>query len=298
MADQAPARFEVTTSRQFVSWLAATGSSIAITTYQSGKILIFGVNPGGRLAIFERTLDRPMGLAADGRRLVVATLTQIVTFVDAGQSNAAKAPFDAVYIPQVSHFTGDLDVHDVSFDSAGRIVFVNTLFSCLARVSETDSFVPIWKPPFTSRLAAEDRCHLNGVAMHEGTPAFVTAIAATDVADGWREHRAGGGVVIDVSSGQSVCAGLSMPHSPRLHEGELFVLNSGAGELGRVDRAAGRFAPIAFLPGYLRGLAFLEGKAIVGLSEPRENRTFAGLALQKRLDRHAVVPRCGLRWSI
>ena len=56
----------------------------------------------------------------------------------------------------------------------------------------------------------------------------------------------------------------------------------------------GRFEPIAFCPGYLRGLAFLAGHAIIGLSEPRENRTFAGLPLQDRLATAGVEPRCGL----
>jgi uncharacterized protein (TIGR03032 family) len=288
-------RFEVTTSRHFVSWLTEAQASIAVTTYQSGKLLLFGVNPDARkLAIFERTLERPMGLAADGPRLAVATLPQIVTFVDAAELGRPAAPFDALFIPQVAHFTGDLDIHDLAFDAAGRLVFVNTLFSCLAAASETYSFSPIWKPPFISRLAAEDRCHLNGLAMRDGAPAYVTAIAPTNVTDSWREHRRDGGVVLHVPSGETVCAGLSMPHSPRLHRGDLYVLNSGAGELGRIDLRSGRFEPIAFLPGYLRGLTFVEDYAVVGLSEPRENRTFAGLPLQERLEREKAAPRCGL----
>src|SRR5215213_3640713 len=104
MADEKAARFEVTTSRQFVSWLASTGSSLAVTTYQSGKVLLFGTKPAGAgLSIFERTLERPMGLAASGQRLAVATLTQIITFVDAADDGTTpEGPFDTVYIPQVA----------------------------------------------------------------------------------------------------------------------------------------------------------------------------------------------------
>jgi uncharacterized protein (TIGR03032 family) len=295
MADPRPPRFDVTTSRQFVSWLASTGGSLAVTTYQSGKILLVGTKPDGQLSLFERTLDRPMGLATSGPRLSVATLTQIVTFVDAAEAGSGAPPYDAVFIPQVAHFTGDLDVHDLAFDAQGGIVFVNTLFGCLARVSETHSFTALWKPPFVSRLAAEDRCHLNGLAMREGAPAYVTAVATTDVTDGWRDHRMNGGVVVEVPSGEVVCAGLSMPHSPRLHsDGQLYILNSGTGEFGRVDVRAGRFEPMAFLPGYGRGLGFMGQHAVIGLSEPRGNRTFAGLALQDRLERERVAPRCGL----
>ncbi|MEP0322305.1 TIGR03032 family protein [Bauldia litoralis] len=288
-------RLEITTSRQFVSWLAEAGGSLAFTTYQSGKVFLIGSNRGARrLSVFERTLDRPMGMAVSGKRLCIASMNQITTFVDAAEGAVTGDGYDAVYVPQLAHFTGDLDVHDLGFDAGGRIVFANTLFSCLAAASETHSFRPLWQPPFISRLAAEDRCHLNGLAMSDGTPAYVTAVGETDVADGWRDNRAAGGVVVDVAANAIVCRGLSMPHSPRLHEGKLYVLNSGAGEFGTIDLASGRFDPIAFCPGYLRGLTFLAGHAIVGLSEPRENRTFGGLPLQDRLVREKVEPRCGL----
>jgi uncharacterized protein (TIGR03032 family) len=288
-------KLEITTSRQFTSWLAEVGGSLAFSTYQSGKVFLIGSNrETRRLSVFERTLERPMGMAASGHRLAIASMIQITTFVDATERTATADGYDAVYVPQTAHFTGDLDVHDLAFDRDGRIVFVNTLFSCLATVSDTHSFKPVWKPAFISRLAAEDRCHLNGLAMRDGAPAYVTAVAETDVADGWRDNRAAGGIVINVGSGEIVCRGLSMPHSPRLHDGRLYVLNSGAGEFGTVDPASGRFEAIAFCPGYLRGLSFLGGHAVVGLSEPRENKTFAGLPLQERLAAAKVEPRCGL----
>lgn len=294
-ADGAAPKLEITTSRQFVSWLAGTGGSLAFTTYQSGKVFLIGGNrEAKKLSIFERTLDRPMGMAASGRRLAIASMIQVTTFVDAAEGMATAEGYDAVFVPQVAHYTGDLDVHDLAFDREGGILFANTLFSCVATVSDTHSFRPLWKPPFVTRLAAEDRCHLNGLALRDGAPAYVTAVAETDLADGWRDNRASGGIVIDIASGEVICRGLSMPHSPRLHNGRLYVLNSGAGEIGTVDPATGRFAPLAFCPGYLRGLCFIGGHAVVGLSEPRENRTFAGLPLQERLAAAKVTPRCGL----
>jgi uncharacterized protein (TIGR03032 family) len=287
--------FVVTTSRQFPSWLADSGGSLAISTYQSGKVILVGTNgQSGRLSVFERTLERPMGMAFHDSRLVVASMIQITSFVDAARGTPGAAGYDALFVPQSAAYTADLDVHDVAFGADGKLVFVNTLFSCLATTSETHSFKPLWKPPFISRLAPEDRCHLNGLAMRDGEPAYVTCVAETDVTDGWREHRTSGGVVVDVASGEVVCRGLSMPHSPRLHEGRLWVLNSGAGEVGTVDLASGRFEPLAFCPGYLRGLDFVGPYALVGLSEPRENRTFAGLPLQDRLAAAKIGPRCGV----
>jgi uncharacterized protein (TIGR03032 family) len=292
---EARPRLEITTSRQFPSWLRETGASLACTTYQSGKVFLIGSNlENRRLSVFERTLERPMGLAFDRGRLAIASMIQIITFVDAAEAERTIDGYDAVLVPQIAHFTGDLDVHDLAFDRDGAIVFINTLFSCLASVSATHSFRPTWRPKFVTRLAAEDRCHLNGLAMEAGRPAYATAVSETDVADGWRDNRVHGGIVIDVASNEVVCRGLSMPHSPRLHEGRLWVLNSGTGELGVVDPKAGRFEPVAFCPGYLRGLTFLGRHAVVGLSEPRENRTFAGLPLQVRLASEKVEPRCAL----
>ena len=174
------------------------------------------------------------------------------------------------------------------------MIFVNTLFGCLATFSPRASFQPLWRPPFLSALVPEDRCHLNGLAMRDGRPAYVTAVAASDVADGWRDRRRDGGCVIDVASGGIVASGLSMPHSPRWYRDRLWVLNSGTGELGSVDLAGGRFQPMAFCPGYLRGLAFAGDYAVVTLSKPR-HVTFHGLELDERLSQRGAVPQCGLQ---
>jgi len=289
--------FVLTGSRHVPDWLAGTGGSVAFTTYQAGKLFLLGVRDDGRLSVFERSFPRSMGLgvSADGRSLALAGHYQIYRLdnvLPAGEAN--EEGFDAVYAPHAAWVTGDVDAHDVGFGADGRPVFVNTLFGCIAAVSDGHSFRPLWMPPFVSRLAAEDRCHLNGMAMADGRPLYATAVSRSDVADGWRDRRADGGVVIDVESGEIVADGLSMPHSPRLHAGRLWLLESGSGTFGWVDLAAGRFEPVAFCPGYARGLAFVGDHAIVGLSLARENRTFAGLALDVALAARDAAPRCGL----
>ena len=194
----------------------------------------------------------------------------------------------------MSYVTGDLDVHDVAVTQSGELIFVNTLFSCLATASATHSFKPLWKPAFISKFAAEDRCHLNGLAMEAGEPRYVTCVAQTDVHEGWREHRQHGGCVIDVRTDDIVCTGLSMPHSPRLHNGKLWLLESGTGYFGYVDLAKGQFERVAFCPGYARGLSFVNNFAIVGSSKSRQNGTFSGLELDKNLTDKKVEARSGL----
>ena len=295
-AEPAPAepQFELTTSRQFPNFLAEHKLSIAFTTYQAGKLFLLGLKADGRIAVSERTLERCMGLVASPGALHVATLYQIWRFRNVLEPGVMHEEHDALYAPRMSWVTGDLDVHDLGVLPDGRPVFANTLFSCVAKVSGTDSFVPLWKPRFISKLAAEDRCHLNGLAMEGGVPRYVTVVGQSDVADGWREHRADGGCVIDMQSGEVVAGGLSMPHSPRLHAGKLWLHNSGTGEFGWVDVQAGRFEPVAFCPGYLRGLSFAGDYALVGLSQARGNRTFSGLALDAALASRNAEARCGL----
>ena len=324
---------EITASRQFTSWLAEQNLSLAFSTYQAGKVFFIGLQPNGQLSVFERTFERCMGLYAQGSTLYMSSLYQLWRFENALSAGQVHNGYDAVYVPQVGYITGDLDVHDVvvevppqlltkapalprgeqeklplpwgeqetqnfvpplTKEGLGGIIFVNTLFSCLATICEKYSFIPLWQPPFISKLAAEDRCHLNGLAQRDGQPRYVTAVSQSDVADGWRDRRRDGGCVIDISSNEVILSGLSMPHSPRWYRDKLWLLNSGTGEFGYADMERGVFEPVAFCPGYMRGCAFCGDFAIVGLSKPRHNKTFSGLSLDDNLRAKDAEPRCGL----
>jgi len=299
-ADTGPApepRLEISGSRQLTGWMAEQNLSIGFTTYQAGKVFLVGLSSQDRLSIFERTFSRCMGLCSDndGQTLWMSSLYQLWRFENALSPGQTADGYDRMYVPQVGYTTGDIDVHDVAVQSDGRVVFVNTLFGCVSTISDTHSFQPLWKPPFLSRLAAEDRCHLNGMAMQNGRPAWVTAVSQSDVNDGWRDHRRDGGCVINVDSNEIVVEGLSMPHSPRWYRDRLWLLDSGHGQFGYVDTRTGTFHPVAFCPGYLRGLAFAGDYAIVGLSRPRHDGTFSGLALGEELETRGARARCGLQ---
>jgi uncharacterized protein (TIGR03032 family) len=290
----APA-LELSTSRQFLAWMAEQKLSLALTTYQIGKLFLLGLKPDDTLSVFERTFNRCMGLCTTTNGLYMSSLYQVWRFENVTQPGQQHDGFDRLYVPHTGTTTGDLDAHDMAVDAQGQLVFVNTLFGCLATLSPTQSFKPLWKPPFISKLAAEDRCHLNGLAMRDGRAAYVTLVGPSDVADGWRDHRAGGGQVLDVQSNETVATGLSMPHSPRWHDGKLWVLNSGTGYFGHVDLDTGRFNEVAFCPGYMRGLSFHGHFALVGMSKPRHNKTFSGLALDENLKKRQAEPRCGVQ---
>jgi hypothetical protein len=194
-----------------------------------------------------------LGVAPSGISWM-SSLYQLWRFENFLDPDATKDGYDAVYVPVTGYTTGDIDIHDIHAGADGRPVFVATRFNCLATIAARASFAPLWRPPFIDRLAAEDRCHLNGLGVRDGRPAFATCVAATNVAEGWREHRRDGGLILDIASGEPVC----------------------------------------FLQGYARGLTFLGDHAVIGVSRPRENRTFEGLTLDERLAREGVGPLCHL----
>ncbi len=291
-ASNEPAR--ISCSRGLSDWLLRHNVSLAFTSYQSGRLYLVGVDGNGAVSFHERFLARAMGLWSDSQRLLVSTIFQLWRFENVLRPGETIDGADKHYVPRVAHTTGDIDIHEIGVMTDGRIVFVNTAHSCLATLSQTHSFKPYWVPPFISKLAPEDRCHLNGLGMRDGQPAYVTTVSRADVVNGWKERRAEGGCIIDIRDNRVVTEKLSMPHSPRWIDGRLWVLNSGTGYIGTVDDTSGVFEPKAFMPGFMRGCAFHNGFAIVGLSLPR-NGTFQGLQLDSELKKRDATPWCGVQ---
>ena len=278
-------------SGHLYQWLDCEQISLAFTTYQTNRLFLVGCKENGNLAVNERLFDRPMGLYASDESLYMATRYQIWQLENRLAKNEQYQGCDRLYVPSQSYTTGDLNVHDVVVTKDCEVLFINTDFSCLARVQSGFSFSPIWKPPFITKLVAEDRCHLNGLAIQDGKPMYVTACSATNEAAGWRSHRLNGGVVMHIPSNEIIATNLSMPHSPRWYRGKLWLLNSGTGELGYLDGE--QFVPVTFCFGFVRGLAFWKNYALVGLSKLR-SKAFSGLSLESRLAAKNMVSQCGL----
>ncbi len=268
-------------SANFTYILDHLGMTLAVTTYQAGKLCFIG-STQNKLRMLMRTYDRAMGLYTDPDGLLLGTRNQVWSFTKAPQLLPiyyADRDYDNLYLPQVSYTTGDVAVHDL-FRLGSDICFVNTRFSCVAKVSQHFSFVPFWWPKFITRLVPEDRCHLNGLALENGQMRYAVALGSTDVAAGWREKKATAGCVIDVASREVIYQGFSMPHSPRVHKGKLWLLNSGEGEMGVLEGE--HWQSVARLPGFLRGLAIGGDYGFVGLSKAREKATFGDTTIAQQ----------------
>jgi uncharacterized protein (TIGR03032 family) len=281
----------------FPALLRELGVSLAVTTYQAGKLVLVRAD-GDVLNTHFRGFDKPMGLAVDPApgcsRLAIGTKTHVWAYHNSPAAARKLEPagkHDACFLPRRAHVTGDVAIHEMAW-AGDEVLFVNTRFSCLSTCGHTlDSFVPAWRPPFVTALAPEDRCHLNGLATVDGRPRFVTALGLTDTAGGWRANKKDGGVVLSVPEGEVVARGLSMPHSPRWDNGRLWLLESGTGSIGVVDR--GRYEPLATLPGFTRGLTLYAGLAFVGLSKVRETAVFSGIPITSE----QAVRACGV-WVV
>ncbi len=269
-------------------------SSLLVTTYQADKLVVIRAD-GNKINTHFRTYNHPMGLAVDRGRLAIGTMIAIEQHRNMPEVASRLQPpgrYDAVYVPRSGHLTGNIDIHDLAW-AGDELWLVNTRFSCLCTLDNNHSFVPRWRPPFITAYAPEDRCHLNGLAVVDGRPRYVTALGTTDSAEGWRDNKLKGGVILDVESGEPVATGLCMPHSPRWHQKRLWVLESGTGTLAAVDLGSGRLEVTARLPGYTRGLDFLGPYAFVGLSQVRDSAVLTDAGLLRALDGR----QCGI-WVV
>ena len=285
----APLRSVHTTN--FTDILTQLGISLVVSTYQAGKVIFIRAD-GNVVNTHFRVFPKAMGLTADHEKMAIGSTLQIWQLRNVPAVAAKLDPpgkHDACYLPRQSHVTGDIDIHEMAY-AGSELWFVNTRFSCLCTLEDpTCSFVPRWRPPFVSAYDLSDRCHLNGLAVVDNQPRYVTALGATDTPAGWRKHKASGGILMDVQTNQFVTQGLSMPHSPRWYDQRLWVLESGKGSLATVDPVTGHVETVTYLPGFTRGLDFYQGFAFIGLSQVRETAVFNGLPITQQTERNAGV---------
>lgn len=287
--------FHLHLTSEFRLWLAAEGISLALTTYEGAKLVLIGPGLQGGTTVTERNFERCMALTVESDRSIwVSTHHHIWRLENGLQPNRQLDGWDRIYLPRAAHVTGGVDVHDLSCDAAGNLFGVVTLYNCVARIGGGyGSFSPFWRPPFISSIIAEDRCHLNGFCMEDDLPAYASLVGVSDQENGWRAHRNDGGVLIDMRTDRIIAQGLSMPHTPRLHQGRLWFLEAGRGWLCRVDPVTGNVERLLWRPGFLRGLRFYGRYAFVCSSKPRDD-TFKGLHLDKELEQRGESARCAL----
>lgn len=280
--NQPIAPFSASYTPQLPELLLALNCTIALTTYQAGKLVLISPNPDKeRLTTLPRTFQKPMGIAVQGDKMALASKDEVI-ILENSRELAVHYPnkqdtYDSLWLPRVTFYTGQVDMHDIAFGSDG-IYAINTSFSCLCKVDGNFNFKPLWQPPFIDKLASEDRCHLNGLVMVDGKPKFVTALGSTNTPQGWRDEIVDGGILMDVETNEIILRGLAMPHSPRIYNGELYLLLSASGEFIKVNVVEKSYEVVKKFDGFCRGLSIHNDYAFIGFSKLRKNSsTFAKL---------------------
>jgi uncharacterized protein (TIGR03032 family) len=216
--------------------------------------------------------DRPHGVAASGNKIALSLNQQLRLFVSRDQcedccqvdrscATGNRREFSA----RQSRYTPGFSSPDLAWGTDGLWI-ANPAFSCLSTLTNDGRLLNLWKPGFTSEFSEEDQCRINGVAMENGTPRYVTAMAEWNTVGDWRKPVLNPGVIIHVPGGEVLCRGLFSPAAPRVHNGRLWVLEACSGQLCHVNRQTGEVDVVETFPGYTTGLDCHAGYGFVGLS--------------------------------
>ena len=290
------APFSCQYTSQIPELLLKLNCSIAISTYQAGKLIFLSPKDENSLVQLPRTFEKPMGVAEDEEngKLALACKDEIIVFSNSRElaTHYPKSPnkYDALYMPRVTYHTGPIDIHDLRFGNDGKLFAVNTLFSCIIDINDNYNFSPYWTPPFIDKLVSEDRCHLNGMALKNGIPKYATAFNQGNSFQSWREDITKTGVVFDLETNEVIVDNLPMPHSPRLFGDGLYVLLSATGELVKIDVKTGKYDVVVKFDGFVRGMSLHKDYLFVGLSKLRKNSsTFGKLDFAEKANQSGII---------
>src|SRR3954468_12988140 len=140
-------RYQCTSN--FAPILAHLGVSLAVSTYQAGKLVVLGTETGS-LSLGFHNFQRAMGIALADDRMAVGTRDQIWLLRSAPQIAPHledTTAYDGCFLTRSCWFTGEIQSHEMAWIGS-ELWVVNTLFSCLCTLDEQHSFVPCWRPSF------------------------------------------------------------------------------------------------------------------------------------------------------
>lgn len=285
--------FQCRFSPQLAEILLGLKCSLAISTYQAGKLIFISPKDKENFIQLPRTFDKPMGIGFQGDKMAVACRNQVVILrnnPELGKNYPKKQNvYDAFFVPRATYFTGHVDIHDLHFGEDG-LYAINTSFSCLVKITDEFSFTPVWQPNFIDQLKSEDRCHLNGLAMEDGKAKYVSALGKGNEARSWKSNLTEGGIIVDVENNEILSTGLAMPHSPRIHQSKLYALLSAKGQFVEIDRKNGSVKVLKELGCFVRGLAFYKDFAFIGKSKIRENsKSFQDLPITEKSTSAGII---------
>ena len=285
--------FQANFTKSIPELLLKLNCSIAISTYQAGKVIFISPKNQDKIIQLPRTFDKPMGMGFSGKKMAIATRNEVIVLGNNAElgTNYPKKPkvYDSFFVPRATYYTGHVDIHDLHWGSDG-LYAINTSFSCLVKINDEYSFTPIWQPPFIDKLVSEDRCHLNGLAMENGQAIYATALGEGNSSRSWKKDLLNGGILLDIAQNRILSNELAMPHSPRIYKDKLYTLLSATGQLVEIDRETGEQILVKDLNCFVRGLAIYKDFAFIGKSKIRDNAdSFKDLPISQKSKNAGVL---------
>ena len=293
---QVLAPFSCKFTTQIPQLLQQLNCSIAISTYQAGKVVFISAKNEKSLIQIPRNFEKAMGIAEDTQndKIAIACKDEVIVFRNSNDLAKfyPKSPnkYDSLYLPRATFHTGAIDIHDLNFGDDGELYAVSTLFSSIVKIDDNFNFIPFWTPPFIDKITSEDRCHLNGMAMKNGKPKYATAFNNGNTSQSWRDKITETGIIIDVEKNTIIAEGLAMPHTPRIFNDELYVLLSATGELVKVNTEDGTYDVIIKIEGFVRGMSLYKDYLFIGISKLRKkSSTFGKLPFARKANEAGIV---------
>ncbi len=238
--------------------------NIVLSFYMNGILSNFRVKDN-KAILSSGSAPRPMGMSfteEGGWALTQSGVTYYKSFLLDGLN---------MLRPIVTHYVGNLDCHELVVVNSIPVLNA-TRFNALVTIDAdpASDFKFIYKPSFCDEENdAKDTHHVNGIGLKDGGIRYVTAFSDIETSElkGWK-HFPDTGVVWDVVQDEPALRGLTLPHSPRLDDGFIYVCNSGTGELLRY--MDGKVESL-YIGNFIRGMEFYGRYIFIGGSMIRED---------------------------
>jgi uncharacterized protein (TIGR03032 family) len=281
-------------SDEWLDFQYRAGFSLVLSVPSMEQVLRVSAPTSEQLDVQGLPFRAAGAMAFQQNALLLAGSCELIRFADAfSPGRFTGADFDMCLVPNQLWFVANLNVTDVGLLARNQPIFASRKFSCLATVDPFNSFAPLWKPSFIDEYKAEDSCGLSGMSMVGNQPTHVTCFGNNSRPSGWLSEQAG--VLVDVLTDETVCAGLSRPTLPRWYRGGLYMVEAGTGSFGKVNLTTGQFESIAFCPGFVESLCFVSDYAILSISTPQAHSDILdGCTLLAQIKKHDMPLRCGI----
>jgi uncharacterized protein (TIGR03032 family) len=259
-------------TNSFTEILKQEKISLIISSNKTDQIIIIKADQD-ILNLTSHIYNQPTAIAFNNenennnQKLAIATnreIWELGNFPETAKKLEPLGKYDACFVPKNIQVTGNINVLDMGYIK-GELWLINNRFSCLCTLDSNYSFIPRWNADFINKKYGKNISYLNGLAMENNRPKYITSLAESDYINNNINPNINSGIIIDIETDNIILENLSLPNFPRFYQGKLWFLESGKGHLSYYDFQSQKQVIIAQLPCLTTGLDFAGNFAFIGL---------------------------------